>query len=394
MVNIDKAKIDIFAQKAKAMDRRIAKLYESVQSMPVMANVLPQALMELGNASQKIQYAMEELYQQNEELVQTRDVLDEERQYYQELFEEAPDGYLVTDLEGKIRQANHTAARLLHIEKQFLVGKLLINFVALEERYVFRNFLTQLNQYNRNQELVIRLQQRNAKYFDAALTLAITRDKQGKPQSLRWLLRDITECRRGELVINKTDYDFASDRSVHKYSKREIVHLDPETIWYVRQGVVKLTTICESSEEVLVGLAIPGMVFGSYMTSLNAYQATAISDVELVSIHLSEITASPMLSHALLPKINQRLRQTELFLAIVGFRRIQDRFYYLLRLLKQEIGERVTEGTRLSIRLTHEDFANACCTTRVTMTRLMCKLKKQGKISFDNNRHIILINID
>jgi CRP-like cAMP-binding protein len=62
----------------------------------------------------------------------------------------------------------------------------------------------------------------------------------------------------------------------------------------------------------------------------------------------------------------------------------------ILLLLKQEIGEPSKFGTRLSVRLTHEDLANACCTTRVTMTRVLGELQQQGKIIFDCDRRIIL----
>jgi len=122
------------------------------------------------------------------------------------------------------------------------------------------------------------------------------------------------------------------------------------------------------------------------------YQATALSDVELTSIYVAEIAVNPMLSHILLPKINQRLQQTESFLVIVGKRRVEERLYHLLQLLKQQIGEPVPEGTRLSVRLTHEDIASACCTTRVTITRLMGKLQQEGLITFDAKKYIILKN--
>ncbi|CAA9401470.1 hypothetical protein AVDCRST_MAG94-5938, partial [uncultured Leptolyngbya sp.] len=52
--------------------------------------------------------------------------MEAERQRYQELFEFAPDGYLVTDAQGKIQEANLAAARLLNIEQRFLVGKPLL----------------------------------------------------------------------------------------------------------------------------------------------------------------------------------------------------------------------------------------------------------------------------
>jgi CRP-like cAMP-binding protein len=161
----------------------------------------------------------------------------------------------------------------------------------------------------------------------------------------------------------------------------------------VCQGCVKLSTLCETGEELIVGLAGVGMVFGSNLTLLQTYQAMALSDVELVSIDDAEIAASPALSHTLLPKINQRLRQTESFLLIAGRRRVEERFHQLLLLLKQEIGQNVPQGTRLNIRLTHEELASACCTTRVTITRLMGKLQKQRKITFDSKHHIILKDI-
>ncbi|WP_392407283.1 helix-turn-helix domain-containing protein [Chlorogloeopsis fritschii PCC 9212] len=390
-MDIDKAKIDKFAEMAQAIDKRIANLYENASAIPPMPDILPDALLELAMVSQKMHYAMEELYHQNEQLVHTQNILETERQHYQELFEEAPFGYLVTDIEGKIQQANNTVVRLFNIDKRLLVSKLMINFVALEERQHFRNFLRQLSEPNKSQELVIRLQKRSKGFFDASLIVVVARDNQGKPQTLRWLLRDITKYRQAELA---RDYDFGSDRPTHRYSKGEIVPLNPQIIWYVRKGAIKLTTVCETSEEMLVGLAVQGMVFGSHMTSLYTYQATALVDAELVSIHLLEITASPLLSHIILPKINQRLKQTESFLAIFGCRKIKDCLYLILQLLKQEVGEKVAQGTRLSIRLTHEDFANACSTSRVTITRLMSKLKQQGKICFDDKKHLILRNID
>lgn len=191
-----------------------------------------------------------------------------------------------------------------------------------------------------------------------------------------------------------------SETLICEYSNRtlkrlgEIIFMNPQVIYYIRQGWVKLTAFCEKSEEVLVGLGVPSMVFGTCMTSLQTYQATALSDVELVCIYISELANSPSLSHALLPRIKQRLQQAESFLMISGIRRVQERIYQILLLLKQEIGEEVPQGIRLAIRLNHEDLASVCCTTRVTITRLMCSLKQEGKICFDAKRHIIIKNID
>ncbi|MEH1815969.1 MAG: PAS domain S-box protein [Nostoc sp.] len=393
--------IEKFIQRAEVLHKRLADLYETASVLPwISPDLLPQAFKELYNTSKIVQLAAEDLYQQNEELVKTRNWLEAERQHYQDLFELAPDGYLVTNTEGIIQEANLTAAKLLNVSKHFLVGKPIVNFVLLEERQQIRNELMQLSQSDRVRELLVRLQQRYGEFFDAALTVAVIRNHQGKAISLRWMVRNINERQQLESTIVKNDDDIFSDayggklRPIHKYVKGETIPLNPLVIWYVSQGLVKLTTYCETGEEVLIGLATAGMVFGSSLTSLNIYQATALADVELVSIYAAEIAASPTLSHTLLPKINQRLQQTESFLVICGRRRVQERLHHLLQLLKREVGETVPEGTRLSVRFTHEDFASACCTTRVTITRLMGKLQEEGIISFDFKKHIILRDVD
>ncbi|MBD2388018.1 PAS domain S-box protein [Cylindrospermum sp. FACHB-282] len=385
--------LEQFIQRAEALHKRLADLYQTASVLPwIPSDLLPEAFKELYNTSRMVQLAAEELYQQNEELIQTRNLLEAERQRYQDLFEFAPDGYLVTNAQGIIQEANRAAAELLNVSKHFLVGKPIINFIHLDERQRFYSELIQLSESDRVREILARLQQRHGEIFDAALTVAVVRNPYGKPAALRWLLRDISERQRLASGVVNNESDFSQNRPVHKYSKGETIPLNPLLIWYVCQGLVKLSTFCETGEEVLIGLAAEKMVFGSSMTSLPIYQAIALADVELVSIYITEITASPGLSQILLPKINQRLQQTESFLVISGRRRVQDRLHHLLELLKQQVGQAVPGGTRLNARLTHEDIASACCTTRVTITRLLGKLQQEGVITIDAKKHIFLKN--
>lgn len=171
--------------------------------------------------------------------------------------------------------------------------------------------------------------------------------------------------------------------------------LEPNQLWLVSQGLVKLTTMGECGQEVLVGLVGSSMPFGSSLTDLPTYQAIALSKkVELVSIPLSEIAIAPRLAQALLPQISERLRQTEVLLAISGRRKVKERLNHLLLFLEEKFGEKMLQGTRLSIRLTHQDLADACCTTRVTITRLLGKLQQQGKIMFDVRNQIVFLKMD
>ncbi|NEQ26858.1 MAG: Crp/Fnr family transcriptional regulator, partial [Microcoleus sp. SIO2G3] len=90
--------------------------------------------------------------------------------------------------------------------------------------------------------------------------------------------------------------------------------------------------------------------------------------------------------------MGRRLQQAEAFLAMVGYRRVEDRLRHLLLLLKQEIGQPIEGGTRLGVRLTHQQLANAIGTTRVTVTRLLSQLHDEGWLAIDSQRHLVLLS--
>lgn len=389
--------VNIFTQQIEVMHRRLDELYRDANtSVKLQPELLPVVFKELGIVSEELQVAVEELQQQNEELASARVEVEIQRQRYQDLFEFAPSGYLVTDINGTIQEANRAAANLLKVSQRFLVGKPLIVFVIESERQVFHDKLSELQQAQQ-EEWVVRLVPRKGEFFDAALTLSSVIDAKGNVVGMRICVRDISDAERelrllvqSKADLTKNDYDLIQDKPKHIFLKGEIIPLKPQIIWQVCQGVVKLTTMSENGEEVLVGLAGPALPFGPDLTSLHTYQAIALTEVELVCFSITDLAASDSLAQSILPQINQRLRQTEALLAISGQRRVKDRFLQLLQLLKQEIGQNVDKGTRLSVRFTHQDLADACSTTRVTITRVLGKLQEQGTITIDSKHHIII----
>lgn len=387
--------VDMFSQQIEGVNRRLNELYQNANTtLKLQPELLPIAFKELGIVSEELQVAVEELQQQNEALAVAKLEVEIQRQRYQELFDFAPHGYLVTDPNGTIQEANRAAANLLNISQQFLIGKPLIIFVTEEQHPLFHEKLTQFQQTEQVQEWVIKLCPRKGEPFEASLTIASFTDGKGNVLGMRLSIRDISNAGKISLpmqteVLGKNN-DALQDSQKHIFLKGEIIPLNPQFIWQVCKGVVKLNTMGENGEEVLVGLAGPSMPFGTDLTSLPTYQATALSEVELVCFSVTDIAASPHLAQSILPQINQRLRQTEALLAISGQRRVKARFLQLLQLLKNEIGQQMDQGTRLSVRFTHQDFADACSTTRVTITRVLGKLHEQGEITIDSKNHIIL----
>lgn len=201
---------DTFVQQIDVVSHRMDQLYQSVHSSSAQpSNLVIEYLEELCVALEELRIAEDELRQQNEALIEARYQEELERQRYQELFEFAPDGYMVTDIYGKILEANSVAAKLLNLSQHFLIGKPLINFVPDEYRRTFRSILNQLPKIQRVQEWEIKLWQRgdcpiHQEQFDAALTVETVRNGNGTVMALRWLLRDISARKQAEAQLRQT----------------------------------------------------------------------------------------------------------------------------------------------------------------------------------------------
>src|SRR5512140_2217887 len=121
-------------------DRKIENTYEKIEvllqrmsSSGENASIATEALEELSATLEELHVASEELSRQNSELATAQLAAQAERQRYQDLFDFAPDGYLVTDTNGVIREANKAAAELLHVTQERLVGKPLAVYVTEAE---------------------------------------------------------------------------------------------------------------------------------------------------------------------------------------------------------------------------------------------------------------------
>ena len=112
---------------------------------------------------EEMRVAEEELRQQNDELEESRQTIEAERQRYQDLFDFAPDGYLVTDLAGVIREANRAAGELLGVSARYLTGKPLASYVAMDDRAAFRGGLTRLLRVGRREDWIVRMQPRRGR---------------------------------------------------------------------------------------------------------------------------------------------------------------------------------------------------------------------------------------
>jgi PAS domain S-box-containing protein len=135
--------------------------------------------------------AMEELSAAWENLNAQSDELARERDRYAQLFQLAPDAYVVTDGAGAIREVNIAAENLLQFRSQYLTGKPFPLFLAMEDRQLFRTnlnaMLSEGTQTARNWSAG--LQYGFGPRTRIELTGAPIRAVAGKFQGICWVLR-------------------------------------------------------------------------------------------------------------------------------------------------------------------------------------------------------------
>lgn len=155
----------------------------------------------LGQAREELRIADEELRKQNEELSTARTAFEVERHRYQEIFDLAPEAYLVTDLAGIVREANAAAAELVRVPQGHLIGGPIADYVAQEDRHHFRRRLKGLDRAVAVQTWESGLVRPGGDQFDGEITATPVMGLDGQGVALRWVLRDISERKQAEKRI-------------------------------------------------------------------------------------------------------------------------------------------------------------------------------------------------
>src|SRR6202023_2677615 len=210
---------------------------------PLMYQASQQRLSDAHEALQRtleeVELAERELAQQNEELIAAREALEVERHRYRELFELAPDGYVISNAQGIVEEANQAAAALLNTSEIALRGKPLAVFVASPGRQAFRSLLREVATAGRrvqNYELQLVPRPTAAASASSAASahaaasapvavaaaagegapapppvkvgqLTVVRDEErpDRPARLRWTLRDVSDRKAAEEALRASE---------------------------------------------------------------------------------------------------------------------------------------------------------------------------------------------
>lgn len=185
----------------EALQRLIAEWRDrSARGAPSSEASLPPMFDQMLDALRALAATAEHLHDQNEELIEARAKIEAEHWQYQDLFEMAPDGYVVTDAAGIIRKANRAAEGLLNVPRLAMEGRPLAMFVAAADRRILRSHITALAGGSRARQFEMLIKTRGRDVLPVSVRAAAVCPPGEQAITLRCILRDISERKQAEQV--------------------------------------------------------------------------------------------------------------------------------------------------------------------------------------------------
>lgn len=192
--------------------------------------------------------------------------------------------------------------------------------------------------------------------------------------------------------IARVCFDRAHTKGATIFSEGDL----SDSLYVVKQGLVKLTSISERGTETILDLLKPGEIFGELLLTekVRAFTATAIEDTVVTSVpqerFLELLLLIPTVGRNFIGILSRQLVRVKKGIAHSSHSWSYHRLARILLYLGEKYGEETPAGILIRLRLTHEDLANLIGATRETVTTQLNKFERMGLLS-RKGRHLTVI---
>lgn len=149
----------------------------------------------------ELQMQNDELRRAQQELLSNQVELQAERERYRMLFDLAPEAYLVTDLRGRIQEANVAACRVLGREQGKLRGAALPLFCLERDMQMVRDLISEAREGRSVEGRPVEVSMRQGdRTIECEVTINEVQRTNGHLVGLRWLFHDIAQTKRTQAL--------------------------------------------------------------------------------------------------------------------------------------------------------------------------------------------------
>lgn len=189
--------------------------------------------------------------------------------------------------------------------------------------------------------------------------------------------------------------------TVVHYSKGQIIFSAGDTadrIYLIEKGFVKIYRITTDGRRVTVGsMRSPGQLMGLAETLYHGERtcfAGAINNTTLVVVRKScferLLMRHPLIAIKVATTLGVRMREAEAIIQEMVCWQVPGRLAMLLLKMSERAGVETDTGTKITLRLTHEEIACMIGTSRQTVTSLLNMFKQENSISIEEREMYIL----
>lgn len=196
----------------------------------------------------------------------------------------------------------------------------------------------------------------------------------------------------------------ADEKTVFSHSKNETYNVQDspaDKIYCISQGSAKITRYSKASgQQSIVRIAAPGDLLGyRCLFSEDKFRATGSALEETKSCHISKkyfmelLAKNPELSMEILNRMGQDVSSAENHHHSFCSKNVRERVAESLLILHKKSSTQLSDGYRLDIQLTRQEFASWVGTAKATVIRCLAEFKKENLIRLQDG-YIVLLDIE
>lgn len=203
------------------------------------------------------------------------------------------------------------------------------------------------------------------------------------------------------MSLSQKDWEEVADMLVGRCYPKDayIFHAGdpPDALHIVWMGQVKLLRHSEEGRDVVLDVIGPGHMFGEMAVFDGApysSSAQAMEDVAVVAISRPDffrlLERYPSVSLAVISELSRRLRSASDLVHSLAVERVERRIARMLLKLAASTAQRSQNGLVIDLPLTRQDIADMTGTTVETAIRVMSRFRRQGLITTERGRVVVL----
>jgi len=199
--------------------------------------------------------------------------------------------------------------------------------------------------------------------------------------------------------IGDAEMQRLAERTTMREFSRGKVILHPnepqELVYLIKEGRVKISRYSPDGREQILTLLESGDVFGEFALVKEAepVHVEAFEDTLICALYREDFLAlvrrQPEVMLHMLKVLAKRLRVAEEEIADLVFRDVSGRLASLLLRLAEAYGQKNGGGSRLILRITHQDIASMIGATRETVTSTLGRFRDAGLIATEHRSILI-----